>query len=454
MAGTCSGTNAFISDYLRVRNGNGRMMVTTHKNTTPTRSECLMYGLGDFLPNTAFGLTGSYLIHFYENMARFDSGSIAVILITARITQAFIDILVGIIVDRALSRAQPLKRFMTCALGPFVVCLFLCFLPGPSGHFIAVLSAGLFYIAVSVTSSFFIIPYSLLGNAITHDRGRRLLLVSARMAGAMSATMVLGIVMSFGGRLSNMAGMGNSYIIGVSIMCMLGFVFCMLTILSCRERVPFQVAHTDMKTVVMQVCNNREWIVSTSIISLFYINLAVSLGLCIYYCTDVIHKTPYIAGILLSLLGFGKFLGVCLSPLLSRQLGWKNTLYFGYVTFATFNCVFGMVGFSDWLLYGTFFISALAQGLVLPVMYTILAQSLDDSAWTLSCPATALAVNSFCSRISWALGGLLVTALLSLHHMQYNRELPVTFGFVLVPALVALLSIVSVRSFPWEKVRY
>ena len=38
--------------------------------------------------------------------------------------------------------------------------------------------------------------------------------------------------------------------------------------------------------------------------------------------------------------------------------------------------------------------------------------------------------------------------------MQYNRELPVTFGFVLVPALVALLSIVSVRSFPWEKVRY
>lgn len=156
----------------------------------------LGYLLGDFGNDFTFILSSSFLMKFYTDVMGVPGGIVGVIMMIARIVDAFTDVTMGRICDR--SKMTPVGKFKPwlrrmCA--PVAIASFLIYQSGLAGLSLPIKVVYLFVTYILWGSIFYTsinIPYGSMASAISAEPGDRQSLSSFRTMGGTLAGVVIG----------------------------------------------------------------------------------------------------------------------------------------------------------------------------------------------------------------------------------------------------------------------
>jgi len=156
----------------------------------------LGYLFGDFGNDFTFILSSSFLMKFYTDVMGVDGFVVGIVMMVARIVDAFTDVTMGRICDR--SRMTPVGKFKPwirrmCA--PVAIASFLIYQSGLAGMPMGFKIAYLFVTYILWGSIFYTsinIPYGSMASAISAEPGDRQSLSSFRTMGGMLAGMFVG----------------------------------------------------------------------------------------------------------------------------------------------------------------------------------------------------------------------------------------------------------------------
>lgn len=154
------------------------------------------YLLGDFGNDFTFILSSSFLMKFYTDVMGVPGGIVGMIMMIARIVDAFTDVTMGRICDR--SRMTPVGKFKPwlrrmCA--PVAIASFLIYQSGLAGLSLPIKVVYLFVTYILWGSVFYTsinIPYGSMASAISAEPGDRQSLSSFRSMGGTLAGVVIG----------------------------------------------------------------------------------------------------------------------------------------------------------------------------------------------------------------------------------------------------------------------
>ena len=191
----------------------------------------LGYLFGDFGNDFTFILSTMMLMKFYTDVMNVSAGIVGVVMMVARIVDAFTDVAMGRICDK--SRITPAGKFKPWLLRmcvPVAIASFLMYMAPLSGASNAVKVAYLL-ITYLLWGSFCYtginIPYGSMASAISADPGDRQSLSTFRTMGGMLAGMVIGVGLPLIAYTKDAAG--NSVLVGNKVMIAAG-IFSILAI--------------------------------------------------------------------------------------------------------------------------------------------------------------------------------------------------------------------------------
>lgn len=421
--------------------------------------ERMSYACGDLAGNAMFGITGSYLLYFYVNVCGLAAGQVAILMLAARVVDSVADPCIGYMIDRRRlfrGRVGPYMKWFSLPLG---LALLLCFIRLPVGAGGRLAWAYGTYLLMGIVFSMVNVPYGVLPNVMTRNGRDRLSLAMFRMMGATGGTFFMGAVTL---PLVHWLGGGNErigYPAAMAVIGLLGGLVLMVPAFTCTERYVLQPAHNPLRVMLASLLRNRAWVVVTVVLSLFYINLTAFYGLSLYYATAVLGRPATFGGLLISVMGIGKVLGVTCSGWLVRRIGQRATVAVPYVLSALCLVVFVCAPNRPVLLGAVFGLACFFEGMTLPVFYAMIADAIDLGAVLTGVRAAGLAysINSFMGKVAWAAGGALSAAMLGwggyvsgLAVQSPQARAFICMGFVGVPIFIACVSAVLVWFYPSE----
>lgn len=196
----------------------------------------LGYLFGDFGNDFTFILSSSFLMKFYTDVMGVDGAVVGIVMMIARIVDAFTDVTMGRICDR--SRMTPVGKFKPwirrmCA--PVAIASFLIYqsslagmsMPFKIGYLFVtyILWGSIFYTSINI-------PYGSMASAISAEPGDRQSLSSYRTMGGMFAGMIIGAGIPMiaydkvdgnsvlnGGRFTVIAGICSLLAVGCYLLC-------------------------------------------------------------------------------------------------------------------------------------------------------------------------------------------------------------------------------------------
>ncbi len=210
------------------------------------------YLFGDFGNDFTFILSTSLLMKFYTDVMGVSAAVVGVIMMVARIVDAFTDIAMGRICDK--SRVTPQGKFKPWILRmcvPVAIASFLMYMAPLAGASTGVKTVYLL-ISYLLWGSFCYtginIPYGSMASAISADPGDRQSLSTFRTMGGMLAGMVIGVALPLVAYTKNADG--NSVLVGSKVMLCAG-IFSVLAIvcyLLCYKLVTERVTLTKAQS--------------------------------------------------------------------------------------------------------------------------------------------------------------------------------------------------------------
>ena len=220
----------------------------------PLKSK-VSYGLGAVGKDMVYMLSASYVLYYFQDVLGVSAVAMGIILLAARIFDAFNDPIMGIIVARTKTRWGKFRPWLLIGTLTNAVVLFLMFSCPPSldaGGLIAY--AAITYILWGVTYTMMDIPYWSMIPAFTEGgRERESLTTLARScAGVGSALITVATVMAvqFLGSASGGANAKEIEILGFKWFSLIvAVVFVIFTVLTCINVKEKSTAHMDAVSV-------------------------------------------------------------------------------------------------------------------------------------------------------------------------------------------------------------
>ncbi|MDD6222955.1 MAG: MFS transporter, partial [Lachnospiraceae bacterium] len=193
------------------------------------------YAAGDFANDLTFVIAAMFMMKFYTDVMDVSAAIVGVMMMAAKVVDAFTDVAMGQICDRsgytAKGKFAPwIRRFA----GPVAVASFLIFAPyfadKPMGFkifwmfFTYLLWGSVFYTGINI-------PYGSMASAISGDPRERASLSNWRTIGASLAGMVIGVILPL--FVYEMDVNGNMILSGTrvaiaALLCSIGSVICYL----------------------------------------------------------------------------------------------------------------------------------------------------------------------------------------------------------------------------------
>ncbi|MFE0556837.1 glycoside-pentoside-hexuronide (GPH):cation symporter [Paenibacillus sp. NPDC058910] len=292
--------------------------------------EKLGYGVGDLASNFIWAGASTFLAFFYTDVVGLTAAAVGTLLLIARVLDAFVDIGVGVLIEKTKSRYGKARPWLLWMAFPFGFAGFFLFINpgwGPTGSLIYAYST---YLIVNIVYSGINVPYGVLNSRITQDPYERSVLNIFRMFFAVVATILvnmltLPLVKTFGG--------GNTgWATTFGIFSGIAVIMFLVSFFSTKERVQPTVVRkeVDLKRGFKALFRNKYWKQIVLAMVIFYISGGVSGGASIYYAQYVLNDanlvgTLGLAGMIPVLIGF--FL---IAPFIKR-FGKRNVSIAGLV---------------------------------------------------------------------------------------------------------------------------
>ena len=140
------------------------------------------YSLGDGSAILIFQMMMMFQLFFYTDVFGIKATAAGMILLFARIFDAFVDPLVGILSDRTNSKWGKYRPWILWTAIPFAVFFVLAFATPDLGERGKIIYAGITYTLLMSVYSFNNTPYSSLGGVMTSDIKERTSISSIRFA--------------------------------------------------------------------------------------------------------------------------------------------------------------------------------------------------------------------------------------------------------------------------------
>ena len=146
-----------------------------------TGKEKVSYGLGAVGKDMVYMLSASYILYYYQDILGVSAFAMGVILLAARVFDAFNDPIMGVVVAKTRTRWGKFRPFLLFGTAPLMIFSVLVFwVPTDWSHSSKVVYAYLTYMGLGLCYSLVNIPYGSLATAMTQQPQSRARLGAAR----------------------------------------------------------------------------------------------------------------------------------------------------------------------------------------------------------------------------------------------------------------------------------
>ncbi|MFT3877045.1 MAG: glycoside-pentoside-hexuronide (GPH):cation symporter [Propioniciclava sp.] len=373
------------------------------------------FAVGTIGRDMVYSLMALFLIVYLTEVLDLDDATlwwVNGILLGVRLFDAFIDILMGGIIDNTRSRWGQYKPWITLGallVGALTILLFTDFgLRG--GPYVALFTV--VYLAWGLSFTMNDIGYWSMLPALSLDQRERERISSLTKLFATIGlfTTVVGIV-PITNALGGDARAWQLFSIGVVIVMLAGQV---VTLIGVREpRIATTTPRTSLREIVAVVASNDQllWVAAAMVLFLIGYNTTTSFGVYFfkYAYRDEAMFSPFAA-----ILGVGQLLGFALFPLLRRRISRKRLFTVamalvaaGYVVFFFAPMDIVIIGIAGLLLF-------VGQAFVVVLMIVFLTDCIEYGQWKLGRRngAVTFALQPFINKVAGAMGTAIVGATL------------------------------------------
>lgn len=249
------------------------------------------YSLGDGSANLIFQMMMMFQLFFYTDVFGIKATAAGMILLVARLFDAFVDPMVGILSDRTNTRWGKYRPWLLWTAIPFAVFFILAFSTPDLGERAKIMYAGVTYILLMSIYSFNNTPYSSLGGVMTSDIKERTSISSIRFVTATIATFIvqgltLPLVSKFG-QGDAQKGWSSTILLFAGVVVVLMFI----TFLTTKERISPPVNQkTSIKQDFKDIISNKPWKAMFALTLFLFITLAMWGSSMSYYFNYVVDK--------------------------------------------------------------------------------------------------------------------------------------------------------------------
>lgn len=263
------------------------------KSTTQKVSlgEKIGYSLGDGSANLVFQMMMMFQLFFYTDVFGIKATAAGMILLVARVFDAFVDPMVGIISDRTNTRWGKYRPWILWTAIPFALFFILAFSTPDLSERGKILYAGITYIMLMSIYSFNNTPYSSLGGVMTSDIKERTSISSIRFVTATIATFIvqgltLPLVTKFGHG-NAQKGWASTILLFASVVV----VLLVITFFTTKERIKPPVNQkTPIKQDFKDIISNRPWKAMFALTLFLFVTLSMWGSSMSYYFNYVVDK--------------------------------------------------------------------------------------------------------------------------------------------------------------------
>lgn len=267
-------------------------MKTTSAEQKVSLGEKIGYSLGDGSANLIFQMMMMFQLFFYTDVFGIKATAAGMILLVARIFDAFVDPLVGILSDRTNTRWGKYRPWLLWTAIPFAVFFVLAFTTPDLTERGKIIYAGITYTLLMSIYSFNNTPYASLGGVMTSDIRERTSISSIRFVTATIATFIVqGLTLP----LVSKFGQGDAqkgWFTTISLFAVIGIVLLVITFFSTKERItPPKNQKTSVKQDFRDIIHCRPWVAMFVLTLFLFTTLAMWGSSMSYYFNYFVDKT-------------------------------------------------------------------------------------------------------------------------------------------------------------------
>lgn len=411
--------------------------------------EKLAYGLGDTACNLTFQTVNLFLFIYYTDVFGLPAAAVGTMVLVARVLDAVLDPLTGIIADRTQSRWGKFRPFILFGAIPFGLCGYLMFSNPALSQSSKLVFAYITYIMMWVAYTVVNIPYSALMGVMSSSSADRTSLSTFRFVCAFSGGLAINALTLplrdyFGG---GDAATGYKYTMLLFSVVSVAMLFYTFT--QTKERVqPVPDPAASLGKDVRYLFSNGPWLVLFVAAFLTLTNVGVRNACIIYYFKyNVGDESKFTLFGTIGTLAF--IAGAMATPLFLRYFN-RRALMIGLTSInAVFMAAFFFVDpHSMVTLHLLNIIGTFAVGPTPAIVWSMYADTADYGAWKFGRRTTGLIFSAavFAQKIGLAVGSFLLGWILTFVGFVPNAAqtprslLGIKFVFSLLPAAIGLAS--------------
>lgn len=459
------------------------------------------YSLGDGSANLVFQMMMMFQLFFYTDVFGITATAAGSILLFARVFDAFVDPLAGVLSDRTNTRWGKYRPWILWTALPFSIFFILAFLTPDFTERGKIIYAGITYTLLMSIYSFNNTPYSSLGGVMTADIKERTSISSVRFVTATIATFIvqgltLPLVSKFG-----KGDDSQGWALTITLFAVVAFILFIITFFSAKERItPPKGQKNSIRQDFKDITGNRPWKAMFFLTLFLFTTLAMWGSSMSYYFNYVVDKNALFAflgkiglvygatnngawhsfldafGLIVTdpenvfAVGFSFFnmtgqiitlLGVILlSQFLSNIFGKRNVFIVCLSLTALFTALFYVVPADNILLI--FLLNILKSGAyapTIPLLWAMMGDVADHSEWENHRRATGLVFAGivFALKAGLGIGGFICGAIIDSFGFVANtvqsssaiHGIKLTSG--IVPAVTFFIGVIALCFYPITK---
>ncbi len=394
--------------------------------------EKLAYGLGAVGKDMVYMLSSGYILYYYQDLLGVDAWIMGVILMAARVFDAFNDPIMGVIVAKTRTKWGKFRPWLLIGTLLNAVILYFMFAAPPAlngGGLVAY--AAIFYILWGVTYTMMDIPYWSMIPAFTEGGKERenLTTLARTAAGVGSALITVGTILAV-----QMLGGGNEvqgFKVFALIIAILFIVFIVFTCVSIKEKSTVDMETSSVGEMFKALIRNDQ--AMTVVISIVLINCAlyITSNLVIYFFKyDFGGSTWYNDYTLFTAFGGGiQILSMMIFfPLLRRFM---DSLKVFYVSFGLAIAGYGillvlmLLGVNSlYVLLVPAFLVFAAFGMLTVLTTVFLANTVDYGQWKTGHrdESVIFSMQTFVVKLASGVAALIASVALTIGHIGGAEE--------------------------------
>lgn len=411
--------------------------------------EKLAYGLGDTACNLTFQTVNLFLFIYYTDVFGLPAAAVGTMVLVARVLDAVLDPLTGIIADRTQSRWGKFRPFILFGAIPFGLCGYLMFsnpaLSQPGKLVFAYVTYILMWIAYTAVN----IPYSALMGVMSPSSADRTSLSTYRFVCAFSGGLAINALMLplrdyFGG-----GDAATGYKVTMLVFSIVSIAMLLYTFANTRERVvPAADPGASLGQDLKYLFSNGPWLVLFFAAFLTLTNVGVRNAAIIYYFKYNVGDESKFT--LFGTIGTITFIaGAMATPLFLRFTN-RRALMIGLtsVNALAMAAFFFVDPHALPVLHALNIVGTFVAGPTPAIVWSMYADTADYGAWKFGRRTTGLVFSAavFAQKIGLAVGSFMLGWILTFVGFVPNAAqspralLGIKIVFSLLPGALALLS--------------